>query len=127
MGEDRADARARQMTTFDLTAADGDSTDRVRLSTIAGWLAGWTALVVAMAGIVTTQKGVAFVYSLISEAVNYYTLAAVSLVVWFASAGISARRWPLAAQVAVHVALGVALTTLWQAVYGAYMWSVMGA
>src|SRR5262245_10359832 len=126
MGEARADAGARQMTTFDLTAAEPDTSDRVRLSTFAGGLAGWTALVVAMAGIVSTQKNVPFVYSLRSEAINYYTLAALSLAVWFASAVISAKRWPLAARVLAHVVLGVLLIAAWQFVYAAYMWSVMG-
>src|SRR5262245_20993687 len=126
MGEIRADPRARQMTTFDLTAGEPDTSHRIRLSTAAGWLAGWTALVVAMAGIVSTQKNVPFGYSLVSEAVNYYTLAAISVVVWFASAAISARRWPLGVRAAAHVALGVLLTAIWQVVYGVYMWSVLG-
>jgi two-component system, LytTR family, sensor kinase len=90
------------------------------------WFAGWTAGVVVMAGIVSTQKHVPLAYALRSEAINYYTLAAANLVVWFAAAAMTARRWPAARQTAAHLVLGVALIALWQAAYAAYMWSVMG-
>lgn len=92
----------------------------------ATWLAGWTAFVLVMAGVVSIQKYVPFRYALISEGINYYTLAAASLVVWWASAAISARRWPAWRNVAAHVALGLVLTASWQALYAVYMYSVMG-
>ena len=111
--------------TIDLTTAPA-APAAIRLRSAALWLSGWTVFVLVMAGVVTTQKNVPFQYTLRSEGIDYYTLAAVSLVAWFASAAISARRWPLAQQVAVHVALGLVLTAAWQSVYGAYMWSVMG-
>jgi len=47
--------------------------------------------------------------------------------VWFASARMSASRWPVGRQAIAHVALGLVLTAAWQGIYGAYMWSVMGA
>ena len=131
MGEIRADAGARQMTgsvpqTFDLAAPFEGRPIALRMQWIATWFAGWTAFVLVMAGVVSTQKGVAFQYSLVSSAINYYTLAAVSVVVWFACASMAARRWPAGRQAVAHVALGLVLTALWQAVYGAYMWSAMG-
>jgi two-component system, LytTR family, sensor kinase len=126
LGEEGADPRAQQMTTFDLTAAEPAPDGRVRLSTVAAWAGGWTALVLVMAGIVSTQKFVPFAYALKSEAVNYYTLAAASLLVWYAAAHIGAKRWSIGAQAAAHVALGVVVTAAWQSVYAAYMFSVMG-
>src|SRR5262249_62360167 len=87
----RADAGARQMTgpvpqTYDLVAPFPGRPIALRVQWITTWFAGWTALVLVMAGVVSTQKGVPFVYTLRSEAINYYTLAAVSIVVWLASA-----------------------------------------
>src|SRR5258708_3881698 len=114
------------MTTFDLTAAKPVAQAQVRLSAAALWFGGWTAFVLGMAGVVSTQKSVPFVYTFRSEGINYYTLAAASLVVWFASARMSALRWPLASRFAAHVTLGLVLITVWQAVYASYMWSVMG-
>jgi histidine kinase/histidine kinase/DNA gyrase B/HSP90-like ATPase len=98
-----------------------------RAKYIGVWAGGWTALVVVMASVVSVQKYVPFVYSLRSEAVNYYSLAAVSIVLWQASARISARSWSVGRQAVAHVALGVLLTACWQGVYGMYMWSVMGS
>jgi len=112
--------------TIDLSAAEPSARGMVRVSIAAAWLGGWTVLVLVMAGVVSTQKDVPLVYALRSEGINYYTLAAVSLVVWFASAAMSARRWPVVPQTAVHLALGLVLTAAWQSVYGAYMWSIMG-
>jgi hypothetical protein len=96
------------------------------LGSIAVWLAGWTAFVVVMAGVVSTQKGVPFGYSFTSEAINYYTLAAASIVIWFVSARMAALAWPRRAQIAAHVALGCVMIAVWQGVYGAYLWSVIG-
>jgi two-component system, LytTR family, sensor kinase len=112
--------------TFDLPAPFAGRPMALRLQWIATWFAGWTAFVLLMAGVVSSQKGVPFLYSFVSSAVNYYTLAAVSVVVWFACASMAARRWPPGRQAAAHVALGLVLTSLWQAVYGVYMWSVLG-
>lgn len=113
--------------TFDLVAPFPGRPIALRVQWIATWFAGWTALVLVMAGVVSTQKGVPFVYTLRSEAINYYTLAAVSIVVWFASARMSASKWPVGRQAIAHVALGLLLTAAWQGIYGAYMWSVLGA
>ena len=68
------------------------STASLPLGSMAAWLAGWSAFVVVMAGVVSTQKGVPFRYSFVSEAANYYTLAVASVVVWFVSARSSASR-----------------------------------
>jgi len=89
--------------------------------------AGWSAFVVVMAGVVSTQKSVPFVYALRSEGINYFTLAGASVIVWFASAAIGRRGWPIWRKAAAHVAIGLVLTAAWQALYGAYMWSVMGS
>src|SRR2546428_8187890 len=70
---------------------------------IVAWLAGWSLVVVAMATLVATQKAIPLRYTLPSEALNYYTLAAVSLVVWFVSARMAAARWSWQAQAAGHV------------------------
>jgi len=113
--------------TFDIPAPFAGRPTALRLQWIATWFAAWTAFVVVMAGVVSTQKGVAIQYALVSSAVNYYTLAAVSVVVWLACASMAARRWTAGRQTAAHVALGLVLTALWQSVYGAYMWSVMGS
>jgi len=102
------------------------STAALPLGSIAAWLAGWTAFVVVMAGVVSTQKGVPFRYTFVSEAANYYTLAVGSVVVWFVSARMAALAWPSRAQIAVHVVLGVVVIAIWQGVYGAYLWSVIG-
>jgi two-component system LytT family sensor kinase len=112
--------------TIDLTAPLPARALLVRARMPVLWFAGWTAFVFVMAGVVSTQKYVPLRYALRSEGINYYTLAAVSVVVWFASAAIRARRWPAWRQVAAHVALGLALTAIWQSIYGAYMWSVIG-
>ena len=50
-----------------------------------------------------------------------------NLAVWFANAQMAARRWRRGTQIAAHVALGAVLIPIWQGVYGAYLWSVMGA
>jgi two-component system LytT family sensor kinase len=112
--------------TFDLPAPFAGRPIALRVQGIATWLGGWTAFVIVMASVVSSQKGVAFQYSLLSAAINYYTLAAVSVVVWFACAAMLARRWHPRRQAVAHVVLGVVLIALWQAVYGAYMWSAMG-
>ena len=111
--------------TVDLTIAEPRA-GTVDLRFLALWAGGWTAFVLVMAGVVSTQKYVPFVYALRSGRVNYYTLAGVSIIVWFASAAISRREWPAWRKAAAHVAIGLTLTAAWQAVYGAYMWSVMG-
>jgi two-component system LytT family sensor kinase len=112
--------------TIDLTAPFPASALTVRTRWLAIWFAGWTAFVLVMSGVVSTQKGIPFAYAMASESVNYYTLAAVSLVVWFASTAIAARRWGPARQTATHVALGVILIAVWQSLYGGYMRSVIG-
>ena len=114
--------------TIDLTAAEPAARESAWTpqTRAAVWLGGWSALVLLMAGVVSTQKYVPFAYALKSEGINYYTLAAASLVVWFASASMTAKRWPRGRQAIVHIALGLALTAAWQSVYAAYMWSVMG-
>lgn len=117
------------MTTIDLTAAEFDGVRRdsgsiARLAFL--WIVSWTAVVVAMAAIVSTQKNVPFASSVRSEAVNYYTLGAVSVVVWIASARIGRTRWSTAARVLGHAALGIALTALWQGIYATYMWTILG-
>ena len=66
------------------------------MTTIAAWLAGWTAFVLVMAGVLSTQKYVPFQYALRSEGIHYYTLAAVSLIVWFAAGAITTREWRMA-------------------------------
>ncbi len=70
----------------DFTASGPTAAARRRLWLALGWLAGWTAFVVAMAAVVSAQKAIPFRYTITSEAVNYYTLAALSLILWFASA-----------------------------------------
>jgi two-component system, LytTR family, sensor kinase len=133
VGDARPDSGARQMSvealprTIVLERDDRTASARLPLRSIAAWLAGWTAFVVVMAGVVSIQKGVPFAYAFRSEAINYYTLAAASLVVWAASARLTALAWPAGAQIAAHALIGALLITLWQGVYGGYMWSVMGA
>src|SRR5206468_4024830 len=112
--------------TFDLVAPFPGRPIAVRVQWIATWLAGWTAFVVVMAGVVGTQKSVPFRYALVSQAINYYTLALVSIVVWFRCASIAARGGSLVRQAVAHLALGLALIAAWHAVNAAYMWSVMG-
>ena len=91
------------------------------------WLAGWSALVLAMAALVSAQKRIPFHYALASEAVNYYTLAALSLSVWIASGRMAERHWRWPRQAAAHVGLGAVLVATWQAVYGFHLRSMMGA
>jgi len=114
------------MTTFDLTATDPPPREHARATTIAAWIGGWTAVVVAMAGIVSTQKEVPFGQALRSEAVNYYTLAALSLVIWSASRRIAAARGSIAGRIVAHVALGIVSIAVWQGIYALYMRSVIG-
>src|SRR5438270_6533553 len=112
---------------IDLTASDEKSAGPSRtMAVAAGWLAGWSAIVLAMAALVSAQKGVPLRHTLFSEALNYYTLAALSLVVWHASGQMAARRWTWPVQSAVHVALGLCLIAVWQAIYGLYLRSVIG-
>jgi hypothetical protein len=109
----------------DLTDAGVAPPGRVgRLAAV--WLAGWTAAVLGMAGVVSSQKHIPLRYTLASQAVNYYTLAVISLIVWVASKAISQRRWSLTRQVLVHVALGLLLVTAWEAIYGAYLRMAIG-
>src|SRR5262245_58691709 len=79
------------------------------ITTAMAWIAGWSGLVLAMAALVSAQKRMPFYYALASEAVNYYTLAALSLVVWIASGRMTERHWRWPRQAAAHVALGAAL------------------
>ena len=112
--------------TYDLVAPFPGRPLSRRVRWIAGWLAGWTAFAFMMAGIVSTQKEVPFHYALTSESINIYTLAAISVVVWIASAKMAARKRSAAWQMAAHVGLALVLVTVWQGVYGAYMWNRMG-
>ena len=112
--------------TFDLSAPFPGRPLPRRARSIAIWLAGWTAFALVMAGVVSTQKGVPFRYALTSEAINIYTLGAISLVVWFACASMAARRRSSAWQAVAHVVLALVLIGLWQGIYGFYMWSRMG-
>ena len=88
--------------------------------------AWWSAVAVAMAALVSAQKSIPLRYTLPSEALNYYTLGAASIVVWFVSARLAARwrGWPV--WWATQVALGVVLVSAWQTIYGAYLRSVVG-
>jgi two-component system LytT family sensor kinase len=145
MGEIRVDAGARQMTATVRLKADTTPTTAtavprtivfakddpaapttVRLRSVVLWLAGWTGFVVVMAGVITTQRQVPFRYTVLSEAVNCYTLAAASLVVWLASARMSALGWPQRPQVVVHVALGTVLIAAWQLTHFGYLRMMMG-
>src|SRR5262249_33841322 len=127
MGQVRVDAGARQMTTaaaprtYDLAAPVSPGAIAVRARPLALWFAGWSAFVLVMASVVSTQKSVPFKYALRSESINYYTLALVSLVVWFAAARLSESRWSLGARIAAHIGLGLLLTAIWQGVYGGYL------
>ncbi len=112
--------------TFDLAAPFPGRPLSRRVRWIAAWVAGWTAFALVMAGVVSIQKAVPFRYALTSEAINVYTLAAVSLVVWIACASMAAQRRSFAWQVVAHVALALVLISAWQGVYGTYMWSRMG-
>jgi K+-sensing histidine kinase KdpD len=116
---------------IDLSAGDAAATppERRPLVIALGWLAwlgGWSALVLAMAALVSAQKAIPLRYTLPSEALNYYTLAAISLAVWFAGARMTARQWTWPAQSAMHAALAVVLVALWQAIYGSYLRLAIG-
>ena len=113
--------------TYDLAAQFPGRPLTRRFGWIAGWLAGWTAFAFMMAGIVSTQKEVPFRYALTSESINIYTLAAISVVVWIACARMAARQRSALWQLAAHVGLALVLVTVWQGVYGVYMWNRMGA
>jgi len=110
----------------DLTTSDAPRVALRRVGVGAAWVGAWTAIVLVMAGVVSSQKRIPFSYAVTSEAVNYYALALVSLVVWLASARMAAQRWSLARQVGGQIALGVALIAAWQATYFAYLWSAIG-
>jgi sensor histidine kinase YesM len=112
----------------DLTASDPrhDRESASRIRAFALWLAGWTAFVVAMASIVTTQKGVPFRYAIRSEAVSYYSLALVSVVVWIASAWLARRGASRTVTAAAQVVLAVVLVAAWQGATYAYYWSMLG-
>jgi two-component system, LytTR family, sensor kinase len=111
---------------IDLTASDGSRVGGRRAAVALVWFGGWTAIVFAMAGVISSQKRIPFSYAVTSEAMNYYTLATASLAVWFASARMAAQRWSLAQQIGGQVALAVVLIAAWQGIYGAYLWSVIG-
>jgi sensor histidine kinase YesM len=111
---------------IDLTASDASRVAVRRAGLALAWLGAWTAVVVMMAGIVSTQKQIPFRYVIDSEAVNYYSLAAVSLVLWFASARMAARRWSLKRQIAGQLALALALIAVWQLTHGAYLRWMIG-
>ncbi len=86
----------------------------------------WSVVVLAMAALVAAQKSIPLRYTLPSEALNYYTLGAASIVVWFVSARL-ASRWPgWPAWAATQVGLGIVLVTAWQTMYGAYLRSIVG-
>src|SRR6059036_583228 len=99
MGDVRVDPRAQQMTSrvIDLSADDRAVVARHsskgalpsplsvvghRFSGALFWLGAWTALVLMQATAVSAQKQVPFRYALMSSAINYYTLAILSVAVW---------------------------------------------
>src|SRR5262245_52018916 len=82
-------------------AGDGASSRAIRIAGI--WFAAWTTAVIGMAALVSAQKAIPFRYAILPEALNYYTLAALSLVVWQASASMAAKQWSPFRQAGSHV------------------------
>jgi hypothetical protein len=79
-----------------------------------------------MSGAVTVEKQIPFWHAFASSTVNYYTLALVTLIPWYASARMADRAWSWPKRTAAHVVLGVVLITAWQTIDSAYLRLMVG-
>ncbi len=104
----------------------GDAPVGHRFSGALVWFGAWTALVVMQATAVSAQRQVLFRYALMSSAVNYYTLALLSVAVWRVSAWLSAYARSRSTMLCAHVALAVVVIALWQGTYAAYLYTAIG-
>lgn len=101
-----------------------DLSDRPRRHWLWGFVAAWTALVVFLAVTLKLQKGALTLGEVfLSKAIEGYTLALLSLLVWWAAERFHKSRWRIAA----HVALGLFVLTVWKGIHIAYFYAKYGA
>ena len=86
---------------------------------------GWTAVVILQTLVITTQLGVSFRRAFFPQAVEHYTLALLSLVMWRAIERLHAL--PLSAKIAAHAGLAIGIIGLWQGITLAYLRFAYGA
>ncbi|HEY0160627.1 MAG TPA: histidine kinase [Thermoanaerobaculia bacterium] len=91
-------------------------------------LAGiWTTLAIFQGVLMKVQlPHVRTAYAFTNKAVETYTLALLSIVVWRMSRRLHDLRWSLPRWIAAHVLLGLAVITVWRGVHFAYLYLVVG-
>ena len=105
-----------------------DLTERRPLPWKLLFVLGWTAMVIVQTLVLSTQLGIPFRRAVIPQAVEYYTLALLSLVVWKASDRLHARHADSTLRMlAAHVLLGALIITAWQGTTLAYVRLAYGA
>ncbi len=100
-----------------------DLSDRPRRHWLFGFLAVWTGVVVFLAVTLKLQKtGLSLGDVFLSKTIEGYGLALLSLFVWWASLKIHKSRW----RVLIHIALGIAVLTVWKGVHLIYFYAKYG-
>ncbi|HYC93105.1 MAG TPA: histidine kinase [Thermoanaerobaculia bacterium] len=108
------------MTTLDLS-------EPRRPRPVLRFLAGWTAVALLLGVVFKLQlPHVATLYAFINQAVETYTLALLSIVVWRVAERLHARRPPLMLFVTAHALLGIAVITAWQGSQMLFLRAVVG-
>jgi len=97
-----------------------DLTDRPRPPHIGLVLGAWTVVVIGMATSLALKHRVPWANAIRSAAVEYYTLAALSVPLWLWSERLSEAKLPRSQLVLVHVFLGGAIVGVWQGVHVLY-------
>src|SRR5687768_16514726 len=91
------------------------------------FIAAWTVVVLAMSVLFKLQlPQLATPYAFVNQAVEWYTLAALSLIVWRVTDRLHAIRERTVTWFAVHVLLGVATVAVWQSVQMLFLFAVVG-
>jgi sensor histidine kinase YesM len=91
---------------------------------LVGFTAVWTGVVVFLAVTLKLQKtALTMGEALLSKAIEGYSLALLSLLVWHVSARIHKSRWRIPA----HIALGLFVLVVWKGVHLAYFYAKYGA
>lgn len=103
-----------------------DLTDRPRLPHPGFVLGAWTVMVIAMAASLAMKDRVPWVNAIRSAAVEYYTLAALSIPLWVWSERLSGARRTRPQLVLLHALLGVMVVAVWQGVHVLYSRAAVG-
>ena len=104
-----------------------DLSERPRAHWLGWFLAVWTMVVVFLALTLKLQKPTLTLGEVfLSKAIEGYTLALLSLFVWWATQRIRDAKWSAPAAIAAHVVLAAFVLTVWKAVHLTYFYGKYG-